>query len=616
MSVPQLRSTTYWCVVYLCAWYICTTIDAYQSRGAVVTASGQRDLKMGKKGKKHKEKETYLDDYYYDDSATTPPMNSNTTVTPSNTSLAPTPFVKSKKKKGKKGKKSKKKKKKSTKGDESLSPSPSPANVTTIAPMMVATTAPVAIATTAPAAVAAPTLNGTAATLTPTIQSKSKKKAKKSKKGGKGKGATDVPFQQAGSQVTHVPIASAPSPTTSRSKTAVVSKAPSINSTLTASIAPISKNATTTTKAPTSSKAVVASKTPIEAAPAVRAPAPIVPTTLFPSASPSPFPYEPLSASPIPTLMTETVDVSTFQLTYNISTTDKLETQQIDEAVDISFTFLNDYLMNAFDDNNRITYDSLIGTRIAHSIDYTTIQYMAAVRFVLVDQDSSPSLPATSDIDALIQMAFNPATVQVLLDLLRNLPASNPYSQTAAVVYASIEVETTSTTATDQPPAADSGKSVASTVGISGALLMICLCTGLVALHRWGYFTKFRRKKNKTNYHKAPTTSGSRSRSMQNESNRNADDIDNVNEDDDDDECASMSDCTSSVRSCPPSSSCTSSADESYRSKILEDDVEIKFLYPKTDGNMNCDVSIEDPLFPSSPLLSQDSDFGKKRHNV
>jgi hypothetical protein len=201
--------------------------------------------------------------------------------------------------------------------------------------------------------------------------------------------------------------------------------------------------------------------------------------------------------------------------------------------------------------------------------------------------------------------------------MLQKLPASNPYSRTTAVVYASITVETPSAAAIDPPPQVGNGKAVATRVGISGAVLIVCLCTGLVALNRWGYFKKLRKKRNKTQYLKA-SASASRSQSVQKGANPKLDDNDCVNDESDDEDC-SMSDCTSSMRSCPPSSSCNTSSpndDESYRRRILEDDVEIRFLYPTADGNMECDASIDDPLFPSSPLISQESDAGKKRHNI
>lgn len=651
----QLRSATYLYVVCLCLWNICTTINALQHRGVVLL--GQRDLKMGKKGKKHEKKQTH-DDYYFDDITT-----NNSTSAPSDT-LAPTPLTKSKKKKGKKGKKSKKKKK-SKKGFESLSPSPSPANVTTVAPLAMATTTPVATkapaSTMAPAVVVIPTLNPgnvTTATSTPTVQSKAKKK-KKSKKGGKGKGATEETFQLTGNQVTQAPIAPAPAPTRIRSKTATYkasssndasfSKAPSIttaltkpiapsvNAMLTKPIAPSVNTVLTKPKAPSTKKAWTLSTTPSTKKISNTSKAPVVlglknttnidieavTTTPFPSPSLSPslspFPSlsvenELSSGSPRPSLLLETVDVSPFQLTYNIATSDKLSAEQINEAVDISFTYLNDFLIDTFDVNNRIKYDSLLGTRIAHSIDYTTVQYMAAARFVIPDSDSTTYLPATNDIDVLIEMAFNPESAETMLDLLRKLPSSNPYSRTTAVAYALITVETPSAAALDTPPQNDNGKTVAARVGISGAVLIICLFTGLVALYRWGYFKKVRRKRNKTQYHKA-ATSASRSHSVQKDANHKEDDNDSVN-DESDDEDVSMSDCTSSVRSCPTSSSGIHNDEESYRRRILEEDVEIKFLYPKNDGNMDCDVSIDDPLFPSSPLISQDSDAGKKRHNI
>ena len=267
--------------------------------------------------------------------------------------------------------------------------------------------------------------------------------------------------------------------------------------------------------------------------------------------------------------------------------------------------------MDEFDVNNRIAYDSLLGTRIAHSVDYTTVQYMAAARFVIANSDATPFLPVTIDIDALIQMAFDPASIVTLLDKLQRLPASNPYSQTTAVVYSPVTIESPSTVA-DQIPPVDNGNDVAARVGISGAVLIVCVCTGLVALHRWGYFKKIRRKENKASCHKA-STSGSKSGSIRKNRNPNCDNFDDANDDNDDGD-VSMSDCTSSIRSCPPSS--TVENDDSYRSRILEEDVEIKFLYPTTDGDMNCDVSIDDPLFPSSPLISQEGDCGKKRHNI
>lgn len=664
MSCRPLRSVTFLYAVCLCLWNICTTINALQHRGVVLL--GQRDLKMGKKGKKHEKKQTH-DDYYFEDLTT-----NNSTSAPSDT-LAPTPLTKSEKKKGKKKDKKSKKKKKSKKGFESLSPSPSPANVTTVAPLALATTTPIATkapaSTMAPAVVVIPTLNpgnGTTATSTPTVQSKAKKK-KKSKKGGKGKGETEETFELTVNQVAPAPIAPAPAPTRIRSKTATykasssndasASKAPSIstaltkpiapstnamltkpiapsvNAALTKPIAPSVNTVLTKPKAPSTKKAWTLSTTPSTKKISTTSIAPVVlglknttnidieATTNTPSPSPSPSPFPSLSVeneqssgSPRPSLLLETIDLSPFQLTYSIATSDKLSTEQINEAVDVSFTYLNDFLIDTFDVNSRIKYDSLLGTRIAHSIDYTIVQYMAAARFVIPDSDSTTNLPATNDIDALIEMAFNPEREETMLDMLRKLPSSNPYSRTTAVAYALITVETPSAAVLDAPPKSDNGKAVAARVGISGAVLIICLFTGLVALYRWGYFKKVRRKRNKTQYHKA-STSASRSHSIQKDANHKGDDNDSVNEDsvDEDD---SMSDCTSSVRSCPPSSSGTHNDDESYRRRILEEDVEIKFLYPTTDGNMDCDVSIDDPLFPSSPLISQDNDAGKKRHNI
>ena len=563
-------------------------------------------------------------------------MSQNTTAAPSD-SIEPTPLPKSKKNKGKKGKKMKKKKK-SKEGLESLSPSPSPANATTVAPIGLVTMEP--IATNAPVAVMVPPVavvptvipgNGTV-TFTPTVQSKSKK-MKKSKKGGKGKGAKEASFQLAGSQATKSPALLNPVPATVRSKTTtstseaptssyavnskVTSKAPTINAALMTTKVPNIKNTATTSKAPVASDPKNLTK--VEFDDTIATPFPSSPSS---SQSPSPFPSpsvtnELLSASPAPSMLLETVDVSPFQLTYNIDTNDKLSTEQIAAAVDASFVFLNDYLMDAFDVNNRISYDSLLGSRIAHSVDYTTVQYMAAARFIVADSDATTYLPVTSDIDALIERAFNPRSIETLLDMLRNLPADNPYTQTNAVVYSSITVESPATVI-DQQPNMASGKTVATRVGISGAVLVICVCTGLVALYRWGFFKKIRRKRNEKSYHKAPTAS--RSCSTQKGKNPKVENRDNVNDgDEEDDDDASMSDCTSSVRSCPPSASCNSSSvdkDETYRSRILEDDVEINFLYPKTDGNMNCDTSINDPLFPSSPLISQEGDYAKKRHNI
>jgi hypothetical protein len=590
------------------------TIDAFHYDEGVLlreTAkeTGRRGLKMmkGKKGKKKHPKELDDDELLSDDS--------NATAAPS-MSLAPSTLEKSSKKmKDKKKKKDdksvKSKKKKSKKEQESLSPSPSPANATTVAPLEPPALAPITIQP--PFTPLVPTKNsgnGTTITSSPTFPSKKKK----SKKGGKSKGmdaATGL-FQSSGGQlsksprptITSAPLASNTSPTImARSKTP-----PILPSGMGPNQPHVFMNESIASQTPSIANPENGTNSHSDETSATPSPS----SSHSPSPSPNPLTEaESVSASPAPTALSETVDATPFQLAYNVASTEKVPTEQINEAVDATFTHINDFLIDSFDVNSPIQYDSLIGSRIAHSSDYGVIQYIAAVRFILVDSNVTTYLPATGIIDDLIETAFSQASVSILVDTLQKLPSSNPYSQTKEVTYKSIEIQTPSI-ALDVPPPTNNGRKIATKVGVSGAVLVICIFTGIVALYRQRLYNKLRSKRKKTKRNKSSKSGEKKSTVPSKKTAHNIGQRDSVEEEDED---GSISDCTSSVRSGPQATGCNASTtdnDDSYRHRILEEDTEIKFLYPTID-NMNSDHSIDDPLFPSSPLISKSDD--KMRHD-
>jgi hypothetical protein len=536
----------------------------------------QRSLKMGMMSKKNSK--GMLDDEL--DLETNDDVASNSTLAPT-LSLAPSLVSMSSKKKKKKSKKvpksekskkkKKKKSKKSKKSSESPSSSTSPVappgtNATTVAPV-----APISLPS-----------NDTSVSTAPSVQSKAKKS--KNGKGGKGKGSASKQFRSRGGQPS---ISPAPTFSLHSSSSLSISPAPTVS--LYPST-PLTRSATVETAAPT---------TKTQHLPTLS----VVRPTPTSSPTGADVDYLTVSASPEPTVVLEQVVVSPFQVTYDIVAMTALSGQHIDEVVDVTFLYINTYLTNSFSSNKQVMYDSLVGSRTAHSTDFTEIQCMATAQFVN-PSDETMLIPTTSDIDSLLQVAFNPPIVETLLIMLQNLPANNPYSKVSQVLYTQIALQN-SIPSGDQQPSSSDGKGTATTAGVTGAVLVACLVTGLVALYRHGMLDKIRLTIDKTKYRKAPE------KEIHTTKQDTAQEDHNVEDD-------GVSDCTSSIGSCPPSSSCSSSIvdEDGYRSHIIEDDVEIKFLYPAGGEMNNNDPVVTDPLFPQSPLTSHSEDGRKKRHYI
>jgi hypothetical protein len=314
-------------------------------------------------------------------------------------------------------------------------------------------------------------------------------------------------------------------------------------------------------------------------------------------------------------------------VTYSFAAATAVSTENLMEVVDNTFLFINNYLASSFGAGNQIIYVSLLGFHTAHSADFTTIQFMATAQF-LEPSDAATFIPNTSDLDLLLERAFTAPTVQALLLLLRNLPAVNPFRQATDAQYALVATPTFAPSRSPQTPetgtASEAGTAVATTAGIAGAILVACFITGLVAFYRWGVFDKLRSAKKEPKYSKAPE----KERSVkERKSGRNAPEKEkNIKERQtarrpshaDDQSCAS--DWTSSsVGSISPSSNSSSSShvdNSGYQSRIIDEDVEIKFLYP-ADGGLNQDhLYVSDPLFPPSPLMSEEEKGRKKRQNI
>jgi hypothetical protein len=519
----------------------------------------RRGLKMGMMSKKSPK--------FYDNND----VAQYSTFAPS-VSLAPSAPLKSSKKKEKKKKKSEKahkskkskkiKKSKKESSDPSMSPAPvfiPNVNQTTTAPVILKapTNTPV-MPTTIPT-------NVTGAPISVTIPPSVTSKSKKSKKG---KGGSDSKqYRSRGDLPTASPVPS-------------FSFYPSISSSFSDAFETLSPS-------------IIAKPRPSH-----RSKSTAVPVV-------ADLEYDAVSASPEPSPALMQIPLSQFQVTYSVVsvTSTAVSTENLMEVVDNTFLFINNFLASSFGAGNQIAYESLIGFHTAHSTDFKTIQFMATAQF-LEPSNAATFIPNTSDLDLLLQRAFNQPTVKALLLLLQNLPVTNPFSQATEVQYALVAMPTSAPSNKDQSSDAGARSSVATTTGIAGAIFVAVFITGLVAFYRRGMFDKKLIAKKEPKYSKA-----SEKENDVEQRNNTAPKVSNV----DDKSCSS--DWTSSVGSVPPSSSSSNIDDTGYRSHIIEEDVEIKFIYPRV-GGISHDPYTNDPLFPQSPLISDKEKGRKKRHNI
>lgn len=279
----------------------------------------------------------------------------------------------------------------------------------------------------------------------------------------------------------------------------------------------------------------------------------------------APVPGMPLgTADPSSSDSFQRVAVTPFKVTYGITGASTNPTaEQMEEVVGITLNFLNDYMASMFEMNDLIQYDSLVGTRTEFSPDFTEIEYIAAARFLR----DSMFIPSMAELDTLIFTAFQQPGVTMLLMTLSDLPTDNPYSKTSVVSYAATMIRSSSM---------DKGSGFGAIAGITSAFLVAFFVTGAAAAYRWGACDCLGKK-----YKRAP---------QQEKLEENLD-IDST--------------CTSSVGS--PSSKVD---EDGYRSKIIDEDVEIEFVYPKEREVESAD---NDPLF-HSPFLSPEE--GRRRDNV
>jgi hypothetical protein len=241
------------------------------------------------------------------------------------------------------------------------------------------------------------------------------------------------------------------------------------------------------------------------------------------------------------------------------------------EVVEISLTFVHDTLAQTFELNDLTVYDSLEGARTtttggsaAVPADSNAIDYVAAARFSF----ESTIVPTTLDLDTLLQSAFMAPTAETLLIMLRNLPVDNPYSKTSSVTYKMLSVPSKSTSER-------MSGGLGAMVGVTGALLLACVVTGSAALYRQRGASDGKPKSG-AGYTRASngTKTSSPTRAVV---------------------------VAKSTSSSGSSSRGTKDNDDSYRSRIIEDDVEeIQFYNDNADDN----ASRIDPLLQESPLLS------------
>lgn len=279
----------------------------------------------------------------------------------------------------------------------------------------------------------------------------------------------------------------------------------------------------------------------------------------------------PISSPTNATNVTKSYDRSTssaltpFQVTYNIHGTGTNPTsEQIYAAVNITVAYINEYFLKMFEVNSLVTYVSLKGSLTAISPDFTEISYNATALFAR----DSMFVPSMQDLDMLLVTAFQQPGVQTLLVMLQQLPSDNSYSQTLQASYKPAAIPTTGTS---------SSRNTGAIAGITSAFLVTFFVAGVVVAYRGGAFGWNKKYTKARELNKMPEHF-------------------NV---------------TQTYSSSVDSQSTFHEDDEGYQSRILDEDIEIKFEYPEKSS---CETPAYDPLFQSPFSLLRDEE--RRRENV
>jgi hypothetical protein len=119
-----------------------------------------------------------------------------------------------------------------------------------------------------------------------------------------------------------------------------------------------------------------------------------------------------------------------------------------DEAARVTLAFLDNYLRPIFDSAQAGSYRYLAGFGVPKMADGTQIGFVAGVQ-VLDTFSFNISQP---ELDLLVQTAFKPPFLTVLLSSLRAISKENPFSTTTSVVFERDEVSITSSRVVDVSP--------------------------------------------------------------------------------------------------------------------------------------------------------------------
>ena len=182
------------------------------------------------------------------------------------------------------------------------------------------------------------------------------------------------------------------------------------------------------------------------------------------------------------------MEASPFRLKYSLPKAIKsIEEEQMEEVTIVTLKFLGDVLEEVFEmaDDKNIDFEYISGSRTDVSSDYQIFYYSVSAQF----HEMSKIVPLMTDIDALFaDVAFQAPANETLLILLKNLPASNPYSKTTEIYFGIVSESSTE----------DEGLGVTGIVSIASAFMVTLCITGVALAHRMGCTKERKRLRNKT----------------------------------------------------------------------------------------------------------------------
>jgi hypothetical protein len=146
--------------------------------------------------------------------------------------------------------------------------------------------------------------------------------------------------------------------------------------------------------------------------------------------------------------------------------------QDFHGAQNITFDYIDAFFFQEFELDNDTELLAMVGIPVGQQLDPVAIDF----DFTAVFNETSAFIPSQEVVDTMIVNALSQPAVQLLLDLLRELPTNSPFSSVSTVTYLKRDQP--------QPAKEDSSIPMAAYGAMAATCVLVCAIGGMAVVRR------------------------------------------------------------------------------------------------------------------------------------